>query len=565
MAHSPRRRYRRALPLLSVVAGLLMAGGPVVADGGDKGGDVFAAARAAVAGRRIAKTSALGFTLEKKPFTELPAEGALLVGLDVGLRKVGNDELVFALRPLYRTAQGDTSYQNFGVFQSAAEPAAAKKRGPRKQATRTVHLQADPGYAVGAITLRTGVNIRGMSLTFMRVSGRTLDPQQSYTSDWLGDTKFGRQGTVSGNGAPIIGVFGNQDEWQVLALGLLYINDETAAAPEQPAPAGSKRTRAARSQPAAPSATERLLKMAREEEEAAARAKAEEAAPAAAPPAEAKDNPPVENAAPPAAPAPAAKDDGAEPEAPQPIVWQRWQVLGPAALAIFLVSLTYGVHRARRLQADSTQASPVVVNDYRTLLQPDSVLPVEPPPPPPRDTHKIVNGVVGFVIAGVCAVIAYQLASGKFGPQPFREFTSAEGKFRVEMPGSPTEGSVFVAGVFLTTYTLEERDGAYGVAYIDVPVIGNLSSMQITQALNGACEGMVRNVNGKFTGESAIRLNGKYPGREVRAELPVKDGLIKGRLYLVNRRVYMVMVTGLSNWVNSANAKRFLDSLEVTP
>ena len=52
------------------------------------------------------------------------------------------------------------------------------------------------------------------------------------------------------------------------------------------------------SQPAAPSATERLLQMAREEEEAAAaRAKAEEAAP----PAKAKDYPPVENAAPPAA------------------------------------------------------------------------------------------------------------------------------------------------------------------------------------------------------------------------------------------------------------------------
>jgi hypothetical protein len=542
-----------------------MAAGPAVADGGDKGGDVFAAARAAVAGRRIAKTSALGFALEKKPFIEAPAEGALLVGFDVGLGKVGNDELVFALRPLYRTAQGDTSYQDFGVFQSAAEPAAARKRGPRKQATRTVHLQADPGYAVGEITLRTGVNIRGMSLTFMRVSGRTLDPQQSYTSDWLGDTKFGRQGTVSGNGAPIIGVFGNQDDRQVLALGLLYIKEETAAAPEQPAPAGSKRTRSARAQPAAPTATERLLQMAREEEEAAARAKAESPAPAEPPP-QPKDNPPPENAAPPAdAAAPAAKDADAEkPEAPQPFVWQSWQVLGPA-LVIFLVSLTYVVHRARRPHADSTEASPDVVHDYRALLQPDSVLPVEPPPPPATDKHKVINGVVGLMIAGVVAVIAYQLASGKFGPQPFREFTSPDGKFRVEMPGTPTEGSVFAAGVFLTTYTLEERDGAYGVAYIDVPIIGNLSSAQITQALNGAREGMVRNVNGKFTGESAIRLNGKYPGREVRAELPVKDGLIKGRLYLVNRRVYMVMVTGLSSWVNSANAKRFLDSLEVTP
>jgi hypothetical protein len=174
--------------------------------------------------------------------------------------------------------------------------------------------------------------------------------------------------------------------------------------------------------------------------------------------------------------------------------------------------------------------------------------------------------VAGVVVAVVCGVLGYQLANGKIGgPQKFREFTSAEGKFKVEMPGSPREETLYAAGIPLTTYRIEEKDGAYGVAYADLPIPEGASSQQITHMLNSARDGAVQNVNGKFKGESQIRLEGKYPGREIRADLPVDDGILKARMYLVKKRVYMLMVTGRSAWVNSANAKRFLDSLEVTP
>src|SRR5262249_2147566 len=229
-ANSLRRLYVSGLPAP------LLAAAPVLADARDA--DVLAAAPAAVAGGPIAKTSAPGFSIEKKAYSEQPAEGALPVGFDLGLGKFVKDEQVYALRPLYRTAQGDVSFQDYGVFRSAAEPAVGRKPARRQVATRTVRLQANPGYAVGAITLRTGVNIRGMSVTFMRVNGQGLNPQDSYTSDWLGDDKFGREASVSGHGAPIVGVFGNQDDEKVLALGLYYIKSETAAAaPAQAAPA----------------------------------------------------------------------------------------------------------------------------------------------------------------------------------------------------------------------------------------------------------------------------------------------------------------------------------------
>jgi hypothetical protein len=97
-----------------------------------------------------------------------------------------------------------------------------------------VRVLAKPGYAVGGITLRTGLNIDGMSVTFMRISGRALDPNQSYVSEWLGGRTGGTQKSVSGDGAPVVGVFGNQDANHIYSLGLVL-------ADLPPAPIGVKK------------------------------------------------------------------------------------------------------------------------------------------------------------------------------------------------------------------------------------------------------------------------------------------------------------------------------------
>ena len=54
------------------------------------------------------------------------------------------------------------------------------------EAIRSLRVSAGPGYAVGAMKLRTSIGINGMSLTFMRIKGERLDPQQSYASAWIG-------------------------------------------------------------------------------------------------------------------------------------------------------------------------------------------------------------------------------------------------------------------------------------------------------------------------------------------------------------------------------------------
>jgi hypothetical protein len=181
---------------------------------------IFEAVRASVAAGRVQKTKQVGFSLGKTKFTELPQDGGVLVGFDVGLGEFarGTPE-IHALRPIYRTANGNVYYRTHGPFKDRR----VDRRLVRSKVKRTVRLRARHGYAVGAITLRTAINIQGLSLTYMRVDGPWLDPGRSYDSKWVGNDRNGRESFLSGDGAPVVGLFGIENDDDVLALGLIYL------------------------------------------------------------------------------------------------------------------------------------------------------------------------------------------------------------------------------------------------------------------------------------------------------------------------------------------------------
>jgi hypothetical protein len=144
-------------------------------------------------------------------------------------------------------------------------------------------------------------------------------------------------------------------------------------------------------------------------------------------------------------------------------------------------------------------------------------------------------------------------------------FRCPEGKFTVFMPVNPRKQEAKILGVQMNMFFFQERDGAYAVAYADLPIPSGESSAKIQERLDGARDGMVRNVNGKLTGESRIFLQSKHPGREVRAELPAVGGILRARVYIAGSRLYQVAVMGLPAWANSEEATRFLNSIAVTP
>jgi hypothetical protein len=165
------------------------------------------------------------------------------------------------------------------------------------------------------------------------------------------------------------------------------------------------------------------------------------------------------------------------------------------------------------------------------------------------------------LVSGI--VVGLFLLSGCGKPE-FKEFTSTEGRFKVLMPGTPTEKTETASGVTMKIFSVEGRNGAYAVAFADMPIPAGESEAQIHKRLNGARDGAVANVKGLLKTETKITLSEKHLGREFEASLPEQKGMLRARIYLVNQRLYQIMVVGKPEWTSSSEATKFLESFTLT-
>jgi hypothetical protein len=161
---------------------------------------------------------------------------------------------------------------------------------------------------------------------------------------------------------------------------------------------------------------------------------------------------------------------------------------------------------------------------------------------------------------GVCCVIlVFGFGCGK---AEFKEFRCADGRFTVQMPGSPREQQDAIAGAVSKTYVLEVSNGAYTVSYADIPNTLGSPDGKLKELLDSAEKGLIKNVNAKLVRSSEVKLADKSVGREVKGELP-PNGLILARIFIINRRMYYVAVSGTREWASSLDATKFLNSLVV--
>ena len=111
-----------------------------------------------------------------------------------------------AARAIYRVGDEESFGKQFGT-----------------QIDRVVKVVAKPGYAVGAITLKTGLGVDGMSATFMKITDKgRLDPKDAYESDWVGGQGGGGPAKVGSTGALAIGIVAKTNKTPDLSgLGLL--------------------------------------------------------------------------------------------------------------------------------------------------------------------------------------------------------------------------------------------------------------------------------------------------------------------------------------------------------
>lgn len=163
--------------------------------------------------------------------------------------------------------------------------------------------------------------------------------------------------------------------------------------------------------------------------------------------------------------------------------------------------------------------------------------------------------------ATLCVVIA---AAG-CGQAEFKEFTPAGEGFKVMMPGTPKNETQNAGNITFKNYTAAARNGAYLVSVANMPINKNESDAQIQQRLDGAVQGMVGNVKAQLIEAKPIKLQDKYPGREVTATLPDKKASIHAKIYLVGTKLYQTMAIGTKDWVAGPDTAKFLNSFVLTP
>jgi hypothetical protein len=133
-------------------------------------------------------------------------------------------------------------------------------------------------------------------------------------------------------------------------------------------------------------------------------------------------------------------------------------------------------------------------------------------------------------------------------PANWKALVSQDGRFTVALPSSHTQSKKKITtatGQLDATIVVAEgrNDSCFVVSYCDFP-LKELKADSVEKRLEQACKGAVEKSGGKLRGaEKPIQLDGKHPGREIVIE---KKGevIAKMRIYLVERRLYQVMVLG---------------------
>jgi len=151
----------------------------------------------------------------------------------------------------------------------------------------------------------------------------------------------------------------------------------------------------------------------------------------------------------------------------------------------------------------------------------------------------------------------------------WREVASPDGGFRIRMHGDPRveQRNIDTPAGKITGhwYSLQGKDSVFGVGFADYP-------RQILQAtpprsmFPGVRDSWLRRIDGRLDGNATdIKLDGKWIGMEfsARGKLEGKDAWMRGRLYLVDNRLYQLIVFGNKETIPASDINQFMSSFKV--
>jgi hypothetical protein len=172
------------------------------------------------------------------------------------------------------------------------------------------------------------------------------------------------------------------------------------------------------------------------------------------------------------------------------------------------------------------------------------------------------------ILSSIAVIAALVAACSDPG---WQELNIPDGGFRIMGQGPPLvekhELATPVGTIIAHWYSIGTRDAAYGVGYADWPeqVIRATEPRKIFSILR---EGWIKRIDGKLQGDGTdIKLENKYPGMEFIAwgKLKDRDAYVRGRFYLVDNRLYQVVVFGNKSAMPASDINRFLNSFKLAP
>lgn len=151
-------------------------------------------------------------------------------------------------------------------------------------------------------------------------------------------------------------------------------------------------------------------------------------------------------------------------------------------------------------------------------------------------------------------------------PEGWKVYRSVPGRFTVWLPGLAKEKSSAVktasGDVQQHQATLNDtRTGIfYSAVYAEYP---GVTFGQVQSRLDAARDGALRKGKARLLSEAPIEF-GKFPGREIYLEVPTTNkARIRMRMYLIEQRLYQLLVGGKDDLVTSKDAEQFLSSFQL--
>ena len=178
--------------------------------------------------------------------------------------------------------------------------------------------------------------------------------------------------------------------------------------------------------------------------------------------------------------------------------------------------------------------------------------------------------LAAWILAGIFIVtLSGGLALLNVSRPNWQEYRSQAGRYSVLMPGKPKEqtqsvnSAVGTLDMHIASY--EDRSGAYLIMYTDYPA--DLVNLDRADAmLDGGARGAVENVNGNLIQQQDFPL-GNIPGREIEFNAPAQGAQpatrVKVRYFLVNNRMYQVMVVAQQSQGLPVDTQKYLDSFKL--